>query len=246
MQTTHEVLTIHPTARGPAVFTGGAPMPGEAVAKPVPDEQRLSELHRQQGEAYAELHDAQAEHQTNREEEKGIVDISVSAAQVVAAKARATAKEIQIFIDNAIKNRADTSDEEWFRHHFPDAKDDYRSEFKCSFVDGASQSVHGRLVVTEFNLHFADSAADVKHSLPFHQVANVRLEGLSPGVLHVYTVDCKLYRFTSFKRTPYHDTFDETAEAEALTWIDHCWRKASDVPNPTATYYSGATGDSRG
>ncbi|KAJ9460749.1 hypothetical protein DIPPA_02750 [Diplonema papillatum] len=132
-----------------------------------------------------------------------------------------------------LKTKADACDMMWFKTCFPEKeREEVKAAYPCTYVDGRSAELHGRLVITNIGLHFGQGTkkkSQTRESVMFKKIAG--MEVVHPAQLNVYTIDNKLLRFKEFEAK-------KLALAAAHDDVDLCWRCYGEVPNPAAIYYS--------
>ncbi|KAJ9435598.1 hypothetical protein DIPPA_32951 [Diplonema papillatum] len=236
---TRQRLIVTPSAEGPAVYVGGAPMPGAKVAKPTPDaihrlkeEAALDKIAAEQEHAHTARTAAQA---TATLRERITLNLNVAKASLASHMARRQVRHTE-------KQSRDSTAacQRRFAHAFPGTDDVVIACFQCTYTDGNTSEHAGWLAVTQNGLRFASEAKPAtKETIPHSRIAAVKEEegaGARPQ-LAVYTTDCKLYRFAVVEMGQ-KGMVDESPNAAAFNWIDHIWRKSTTVPNPAATYYA--------
>ncbi|KAJ9434871.1 hypothetical protein DIPPA_16559 [Diplonema papillatum] len=230
---THLKPSVAHSEHGPSVLVGGAPLPGSPISRPTPD----VIYSKNKAVKHAEKHGKDVDDALANHGKHGLPPGKIH-------------QLLHRLHPERRRNRLRTLDENQKRFALSFGVDeDVKCIFKCKYIDGKSVVSKGYLAVSGVGVHFAGEGGDpTRISIPHTTIACIKnvsscskiscLEQIQkPAHIDIFANNLKVYYFADFEYDQ-ECTEDETPHDAALNWIDHMWREATELPNPSATYFT--------
>lgn len=254
-----------PPQRGPVMtlrYNGGAPPPHPPCLDPTPDEEYQNHVaNKAEQQQQREL----ARQQNNEEQEKqgkgGFGFKLGKLASGVAGAVGKAAENLHGGVEDKVRSSVAKSNNDRFNHNFPElvaAGETLITDYKCRVLS-QGQSVYGHFIVSTHYLCFtADTIRDI---IPLNEIVSIQrsvsLETVDngppfvlpipaphvlPDTLQIFTIKQQVFQFLSFESTAAKVGGAMTTSLKgkpvdrAYNFLDHAWRRATQVPVPGANY----------